>query len=159
MTTNLPLLRAGLEHRGIEHRDLTDLEVVHLDGVIHGWHVMPRTPANTRAISAKVWLAAALGTGGRYRAPEAFGHPADLHDGASLVDSVVLMALVQRHFLRTPEPAWDDDALGEQLGLDGRDVTRAQAVLDAMQAAVPRAQPPLGPAWWRRVPEPELPTG
>jgi hypothetical protein len=159
MTTNLPLLRAGLERRGIDHRDLTDLEVVHLDGVIRGWHVTPRTPVNTHAISAKVWLAAALGAGGRYRAPEAFGHPADLHDGGPLVDSVILMALVQRHFLATPGPAWDDEALGAQLGLDGRDVTRAQAVLDAMQAAVPRAQPPLGPGWWKRVPERELRTG
>lgn len=149
MTTNLPLIRADLERRQIDHRTLTDLEVVHLAYAVQGWHVMPRAAANTAAVNARVWLAAALGAGGRYRAPDTPGHPADLHDGGPLVDTVILMAVVQRHFLSSPEPAWDDDALGAQLGLDGRDVARAQAVLDEMQAAVPRAQPPLGPAWWR----------
>lgn len=142
-------LRAELEHLEIDHLHLTDVEVFHLGCAIRGWHVTPRTAANTAAIDAKVWLAAALGTGGRYRAPETPGHPADLDDGGLLVDSVILMAVVQRHFLPAPEPAWDDDALGEQLGLDGRDVRRAQAVLDAVQAIVPRGRPPLGPHWWR----------
>jgi hypothetical protein len=151
MLSNVPRLRADLARLGIDHLPLTDAEAFHLACALRGWHVMPRAAAHTRAINARVWLAAALGTGGRYRAPDTPGHPADLEDGEPLVDSVILMAVVQRHFITAPEPAWDDDALGEQLGLDGGDVTRAQAVLDVMQAVVPRARPPLGPGWWDAV--------
>ena len=147
MIRNPSSLRAGLRHRQIDHRDLSDVEVVHLSAAVSGWHVMPRTAPNTRAIDARVWLAAALATGGRYRAPDTPGHPADLRDGGPLVDAVVLMAVIQRHFMPVPEPAWDDDALGEALGFDGRAIARAQAVLDVMQAAVPRARPPLGAGW------------
>ena len=39
---------------------------------------MPRAAANSRAINARVWLAAALSTDGRYLAPDTPGHPADL---------------------------------------------------------------------------------
>jgi hypothetical protein len=60
------------------------------------------------------------------------------------------MAIVQRHFLRVAEPAWGDAALAEQLGLERRDIARAQAVLDSVQDAVRRGQPPLGPGWWAR---------
>jgi hypothetical protein len=146
--TSLHSVRAKLARLEIDDRDLTDTEVFHLNCVLCGWHVTPRTPANTAAISAHLWLAAALGAGGRYLSPETPGHPADLRDGGPLVDSVILMAVVQRHFLKVPEPAWDDDALAEALGLDARDIARTQAVLDAMQPMVPRGGPPLGPAWW-----------
>ena len=45
-----------------------------------------------------------------YRAPEVSGHPAELDDGARRIDSVILVAVIQRHFLPIPEPAWDDVA-------------------------------------------------
>ena len=144
--------RAMLERLDIEHRGLSALEVFHLTCAITGWHVMPRTLRDGPPITAAVWLAAALGTGGRYQATEAPGHPADLRDGGPLVDSVVLMAVVQRHFLAVPQPGWSDEALGQQLGLDGLGVTRAQRVLDAMCAVVPRRRPPLGARWWERAP-------
>jgi hypothetical protein len=147
---SVPGLRADLARLGIDAAPLSYTEVFHVSCAVRGWHVTPRTPANARPISARVWLAAALAAGGRYVAPEAFGHPADLRDGGSLVDSAILMAVVQRHVLRAFEPAWDDDALAEQLGLRGHDVTRTQAVLLEMQAAVRRARPPLGPGWWTR---------
>jgi hypothetical protein len=150
--TTSPHLREQLRCRGIDPTDLADLEVFHLTCALRGWHVTPRTAADTRAIDARVWLAAALSARGRYHAPATAGHPADLRDGSPFVDSVILMAVVQRHFLREEQPAWDDVALGDALGLDPRGLTRAQAVLDAMQAVVPRARPPLGPGWWRRSP-------
>src|SRR5204863_134193 len=78
---------------------LGDTEVFHLACALRGWHVTPRAAANTGPIDARVWLAAALASGGRYRAPDADGHPADLRDGGPLVDSIVLMAVVQRHLL------------------------------------------------------------
>jgi hypothetical protein len=149
--TSLPTLRASLERRLIDHQDLTGTEVLHLSCALSGWHVTPRTPANTRAIDSRVWLAAALATGGRYRAPETPGHPAELRDGGPLVDSVILMAVVQRHFVQVPEPGWDDDALAEALGLDARDIARAQEAFDAVQAVVRRGRPPLGPGWWERA--------
>jgi hypothetical protein len=154
MLTHLTRLRADLERRAIDHLRLTDTEVFHLGSAIRGWHVMPRTARNTGPISARVWLASALAAGGRYRAPDAAGHPAELGDGGLLVDAVVLMAVVQRHFLPAPGPAWDDASLGEQLGLDRRDITRAQAVLDAVQDLVPRGRPPLGTHWWDPVRRP-----
>jgi hypothetical protein len=153
MVSNVSRLRTELARREIDHVRLTDIEVFHLACALRGWHVTPRAAANTRAINARVWLAAALASRGRYRAPDTPGHPADLEDGAPLVDSVILMAVIQRHFLTAAQPAWDDDVLGEALGLDGGDVGRAQVVLDAMQAVVPRARPPLGPGWWERVRE------
>jgi hypothetical protein len=149
-------IRADLERLGVRHGRLTDLEAFHLSCALRGWHVTPRAAANTAAINARVWLAAALGTRGRYRAPETPGHPADLEDDGPLVDSVILMAVVQRHFLPAPQAGWDDEALGAALGLDGADVTRAQAVLDAMHEVVPHAEPPLGPAWWERTSERDL---
>src|ERR1700754_1776751 len=147
-----PHLRAQLRCRGLDPTDLTDLEVFHLSCALRGWHVTPRTAAGARAIDARVWLAAALSTGGRYHAPVTPGHPAEVGDGGPFVDSVILMAVVQRHFLAVAAPAWDDVALGRALGLEPQDIARAQAVLDAMQAVVPRARPPLGPGWWRRTP-------
>jgi hypothetical protein len=151
MTNNLSQMRADLGRRQIAHHHLTDLEVFHVSCALRGWQVTPGAAAGTRPINAQVWLAAALGSGGRYRAPETPGHPADLHDGGALIDSVILMAIVQRHFLSVPERAWDDDALAEQLGLEGHDFTRAQAVLDEVQGMIRRGQPPLGPGWWLRT--------
>jgi hypothetical protein len=144
--------RATLERLHIDHRDLAFLDVFHLSCAIAGWHVMPRTPSDGPPITGDVWVAAALSTHGRYQAPETPGHPADLRDGGPLVDSVILMAVVQRHFLTVEQPGWSDEALGEQLGLDGLDVTRAQRVLDAICAVVPRRRPPLGARWWERAP-------
>ena len=154
---NMTHHRARLERLDLEHSDLTDTEVFHLGSAVGGWSVTPRTPAGDPPISARVWLAAALSAAGRYQAPEAFGHPAGLRDGGPLVDSVILMAVIQRHFLREPQPSWDDDALGEQLGLDGRDVARAQVALDALHPVVPRGRPPLGPRWWEHAPRGPLP--
>jgi hypothetical protein len=148
---SVPGLRADLARIGIDAAGLSYTEVLHLSRAVRGLQVTPRTPANARPIAARVWLAAALAARGRYVAPEACGHPADLRDGGALVDSVILMAVVQRHFVRAAEPAWDDDALAEQLGLRAHAVARAQAVLNDMQAVVRRAQPPLGPAWWNRT--------
>jgi hypothetical protein len=146
-----PALRADLARVGIDARTLSSTEVFHLSCALRGWHVTPRTPAIAGPIEARVWLAAALASGGRYVAPERLGHPADLRDGRPVVDSVVLMAVVQRHFLREYEPAWDDNTLAEHLGLPGHDITRTQAVLADMQAVVRRSQPPLGPSWWTRA--------
>ena len=151
MNSPIPRLRADLERRDIDHARLTDTEVFHLACALRGWHVTPRTAANTGPIDARVWLAAALATGGRYRAPDTFGHPTELRDGGLLVDSTVLMAVVQRHFLDAPAPGWEDDALAAQLGLDAADVARAQRVLDDVAALVRRARPPLGPGWWTGV--------
>jgi hypothetical protein len=150
MTTSIPRLRAHLERLDIDHAALSDTEVFHLACALRGWHVTPRTGANTGPIDARVWLAAALATGGRYRAPEVDGHPAELGDGGPLVDSIALMAIVQRHFLDAPARGWDDDTLAAQLGLEPIAVARAQMVLDDVSALVRRARPPLGPGWWTR---------
>lgn len=150
MTSSLPGLRSELERLDIDHGALTDTEAFHLACALRGWHVTPRTHPNTGPIDARVWVAAALASRGRYHAPDADGHPAELRDGGRLVDSIVLMAVVQRHFLDTRGAGWVDDALEQELGLAAGDVARAQRVLDAMCAVVPRAHPPLGPGWWRR---------
>jgi hypothetical protein len=149
--SSLRAVRSKLEQLGIDHRDLTDLEVFHMNCALSGWHVTPRTRAGAGPITARVWLAAALVTGGRYLAPDTPGHPAELGDGGPPVDSVVLMAIVQRNFLKSRQPAWDDEALAEALGLDARDLTRAQAVLDALQPMIRRARAPLGTGWWERA--------
>jgi hypothetical protein len=148
MNSNIAHLRADLARRGIAHDHLTDIEAFHLGCALRGWHVTPRTAAGSGPIDARVWLAAALGAGGRYAAPETFGHPAELGDGGSTVDSVVLMAVVQRHFVPLPDHGWDDDSLADQLGVPSDDVTRAQAVLDDARAMLGRAEAPLGAAWW-----------
>jgi hypothetical protein len=148
MTSPIPRIRADLERLDIDHAPLTDTEVFHLACALRGWHVTPRTAANTGPIDARVWLAAALATGGRYRAPDVDGHPTELSDGGPLVDSIVLMAIVQRHFLDASAAGWDDDALAAQLGLEPIAVARAQMVLDDVSALVRRARPPLGPGWW-----------
>jgi hypothetical protein len=152
MNRHTSSLRSDLDRRGIDHEHLTDIEAFHLSCALRGWHVTPRTGAGTGPIDARVWLAAAVSTGGRYAAPETPGHPAGLRDGGPEIDSVILMAVVQRHFVPLPDHGWDDDSLGDQLGLDPADVARAQVVLDQVQSLLgSRAEAPLGAAWWTRA--------
>jgi hypothetical protein len=151
MSSHMSHLRADLDRRGIDHEHLADIDAFHLSCALRGWHVTPRTAAGSAPIDARVWLAAALSTGGRYAAPETPGHPAELRDGGPAIDSVILMAVIQRHFLPLPDHAWDDDSLGDQLGLEPADLARAQAVLDEVQAVLGRAEAPLGAAWWTRT--------
>jgi hypothetical protein len=150
MPTNTWSARGHLESLGIDHATLTHQDVVTLSYSLHGWQLLPQTPVDAPAIVARVWLLAALNTRGRYQAPERPGHLADLEDGGRPVDAVVLMAVIQRHFLPAVQPAWDDDALGAQLGLDPRDLTRAQRVLDEVAAYPLRAgrPAPSGAHWW-----------
>ena len=152
MNSNIHHVRADLDRRAIDHEHLTDIEAFHLSCALRGWHVTPRTATGSRSIDARVWLAAALGAGGRYAAPESFGHPAELRDGGPAVDSVVLMAVVQRHFVPLPDHGWDDDTLADQLGVAPDEVVRAQAVLDEVQAMLGRAEAPLGAGWWTHAP-------
>ncbi len=120
---------------------------------LRGWHVVPSTPAQAPPIVARVWLLAALNTCGRYLAPEWPGHPAELEDGGCPVDSIVLMAVLQRHFLKRAAPAWDDATLARDLGLDARDLARAQLALDAvLHLPVRVSRPaPIGRHWWRAL--------
>jgi hypothetical protein len=139
--------RAALDRRGVEHRGLHAREAITLCYALGGWHVTPGTPAISGPITGRVWLTAAVGAHGRYRAPEAPGHAADLEDGRTLIDSIVLMAIVQRHFLTPPQPGWGDRALAEQLGVGQEDFARAQRVLDHVAAAL-RRPAAAGRAWW-----------
>jgi hypothetical protein len=120
---------------------------------LHGWHLVPSTPEQAPPIMARVWLLAALNTYGRYLAPERPGHPADLEDGGGLVDSIVLIAALQRHFLKRSQPAGDDATLARDLGLDAGQLTRAQSVLDeVLHLPVRVSRPaPIGKHWWRGV--------
>src|SRR5688572_18458855 len=102
MPTNTWSARGHLEQLGIDHENLTHTDVVTLSYSLHGWRLEPGTPAGAGPIVARVWLLAALNTRGQYRAPERMGHVADLEDGGWPVDAVVLMAIVQRHFLSAP---------------------------------------------------------
>jgi hypothetical protein len=150
MITNTWSARGHLESLGIEHSTLTHQDVVTLSYSLHGWQLLPSTPAGAPPIVARVWLFAALNARGRYQAPECPGHVCDLDDGGPLVDSIALMAIIQRHFLREAAPAWDDRSLAAQLGLDPNDLTRAQRVLDAV-LTLPARNPrpaPLGYHWW-----------
>jgi hypothetical protein len=149
-TIKNPIVRAYLERLHISHQQLSDKEAVNLRYALSGWHVVPRTPAGSAPITARVWLAAALGAHGRYLAPDTFGHPANLEDGGRPIDSVILMALLHRHILTASQPGWDDDALAAQLGLPVGDITRAQAVLHHTASLVERPAP-LGPGWWMHV--------
>jgi hypothetical protein len=152
MPTNTWSARGHLEALGVDHAALTHADAVTLSYSLHGWQLLPATPADAAPIVARVWLFAALNTGGRYKAPERPGHAADLEDGGPLVDSIVLMAIVQRHFLREPAAGWEDAALAAALGLDPGDFARAQRVLDqAMTLPARNPRPaPLGVHWWER---------
>jgi hypothetical protein len=151
MPTNTQGARGHLERLNIDHVTLRHEEVVTLSYALHGWQLIPETPAGGPPITARVWLVAALNARGRYAAPQAFGHPADLEDGGPLVDAVVLMAIIQRHFLDAPAPGWDDVTLAAQLGLPAEAIARAQAVLDhALTYPLRNARrAPLGAHWWR----------
>jgi hypothetical protein len=150
MPTNTWSARGHLESLGIDHTTLTQQDVVTVSYSLHGWQLLPATSADAPAIVARVWLLAALNARGRYQAPERPGHLADLEDGGRSVDAVLLMAVIQRHFLPAAQPAWDDVALGAQLGLDPRDLTRAQRVLDDVATYPLRAgrPAPSGAHWW-----------
>src|SRR4051794_39406420 len=142
--------RRHLESLGIAHETLPQRELVTLSYTLHGWHVRPSTPSDAPPITARVWLLAGLQCNGEYMAPERFGHPADLEDGGPPVDSVVLMAVLQRHFLPRHAPGWDDASLAAQLGLHAAEIARAQLVLDHV-LTLPLKQPrpaPLGAEWW-----------
>jgi len=151
MNTNYDA-RGHLERMGIAHDDLDQSDVMTISYTLHGWHVVPRTPAGPRPIKARAWLLAALHTGGRYAAPDTFGHPADLEDGEHHINSVILMAVIQRHFLPVREPAWGDAALAAQLGVETSEVGRAQAALErsAWMLRYPRPAP-LGVRWWQQA--------
>ena len=142
--------RTHLKRIGTEQRTLSDKDAQALSLTISGWQVIPSTPAGSAPIAGRVWLAAALNTRGRYRAPETFGHPADLDDRDGPIDSLILMAVIQRHFLPVPEPAWDDVALARQLAVKPHDIARAQALIDDTVVLLRRTAAPLGAGWWER---------
>ena len=151
VSTTPACAREHLASLGIDHTGLAHGDVVTMSYSLRGWQLVPGTPADAPSIAARVWLLAALNTRGRYLAPERPGHPADLDDGGDLVDSIVLMAVLQRHFLTQPQPAWDDAALARDLGVDADDLARAQRVLDAVLRLPLRAPrpAPLPRHWWR----------
>jgi hypothetical protein len=152
MPTNTWSARGHLESLGIEHASLTHKDAVTLSYSLHGWHLYPSTPAGAPPIVARVWLFAAVNARGGYEAPERDDHPADLEDGGPPVEAVVLMAVIQRHFLREAAAGWEDGALAHQLRLDLGDFARAQRVLDEVMrlpARTPRPAP-LGDRWWER---------
>jgi hypothetical protein len=66
------------------------------------------------------------------------------------IDSLILMAVIQRHFLPVPEPAWDDVALARQLAVKRHDIARAQALIDDTVVLLRRTAAPLGAGWWER---------
>jgi hypothetical protein len=150
MATNTWSARGHLDSLGIDHSTLSQQDVVTLSYSLHGWPLRPATAAGAPPIAARVWLAAALNTCGRYQAPERDGHPAELEDGGPLVDSMILMAIVQRHFLTAHAPGWDDSSLARALGLPSDDFARAQRVLeDALTLPLRgRRVAPLGSRWW-----------
>jgi hypothetical protein len=139
--------RDFLDRRGIEHRGLSERDALHMAYVLAGFVLT--VPANSGPITALVWIASALTAGGRYVAPELPEHVADLGDGGSMVDSIVLMAVVQRHLLREPRPGWGNDELARDLGLDPEDIARAQETLDRVARAI-RHPAVLGARWWER---------
>lgn len=149
--------RDFLKRRGFDHRDLSERDAIHLAYVLIGFVL--RTPADSGPITGIVWLASALTTGGRYETPQSPGHPADLRDGGSLVDSAVLMAVVQRHFRAAPDSswtdeklAWTDEKLAQDLGLQAEDIRRAQHLLDGVSQIL-RRPARLGARWWEMTDE------
>jgi hypothetical protein len=138
-------VRGFLDQRGVDHRNLSERDATHLAYVLSGFVLT--VPASSAPITALVWLASALTTGGRYEAPEIPGHRADLGDGGPQVDSVVLMAVIQRHFLADPRPGWTDERLARDLSLNPQDVTRAQHTLDVIARAT-KHPAALGARWW-----------
>ena len=155
MPTNTWSARGHLDQLGIDHETLTHADVVTLSYSLHGWRVEPtharRRPGRS---SRSVWLLAALNN--RWALParrSGMGHVADLEDGGRPVDAVVLMAIVQRHFV--PAPASD---VGRQprwrRQLRPRTPRRPafERVLDEVGTYPLRnGRPaPLGARWWER---------
>jgi hypothetical protein len=68
-------------------------------------------------------------------------------DDGRMVDSIVLMAVVQRHFLRESQPGWGDEQLARDLGLNSEDVARAQSTLDRVARATGHPAV-LRARWW-----------
>ena len=137
--------RDFLDRRGIEHRGLSERDALHLAYVLAGFVLT--VPATSGPITALVWIASALTASGRYVAPELPEHAADLGDGGSMVDSIVLMAVVQRHLLREQRPGWGNNQLARDLGLDPEDIARAQETLDRVARATWHPAV-LGARWW-----------
>src|SRR4051794_3051221 len=170
MTSPIPRLRADLDRRDIDHAPLSDTEVFHLACALRGWHVTPRTAANTGPIDARVWLAAALASGGRYPAPDADGPPPGPRGDGPPLGSVVLMAGVpppppapppapssargaaaRPPPRAAPAPGGAAAAPPPRRGVAGAAAARAHLVLDAAPALARRPPPPLGPGWWLSV--------
>jgi hypothetical protein len=137
--------RDFLDRRGIDHQDLSERDALHLGYVISGFVLT--APATSGPITASVWIASALTAGGRYVPPETLGHVADLGDGGPTVDSIVLMAVIQRHMLNAPRPGWADEELARDLNLNPEDIARAQDTLDRIAQATGH-QAVLGGRWW-----------
>jgi hypothetical protein len=125
VTGTIAHVRAEHDRRRIDHEDLTDVEAFHLGCA------RQRRPR---------------------RRPETPGHPADLRDGGPAIDSVILMAIVRRHFLPLPDPRVGRRVPRPAARLAGEDVARAQVVLDEVQAMLGRREAPLGVAWWKQSP-------
>jgi hypothetical protein len=66
-----------------------------------------------------------------------------------MVDSIVLMAVVQRHLLGDPRSGRGDEQLAGDLSLSPEEVVRAQVTLDHVAQAV-GCPAGLGARWWLR---------
>jgi hypothetical protein len=143
--------RKHLASLGIEHARLSHGDLVMMSYSLRGWHLVPVTPADAPPIVARAWLLATVNAWGRYTGPARPGHRADLEDGGALVDSIVLMAVLQRHFLPRAQFGWDDTTLAGDLGLDPDELSRTQAVLDAvLELALHAPRPaPNSRHWWQ----------
>lgn len=137
--------RDFLDRRGIDHRDLSERDALHLGYVLTGFVLTG--PATSGPITASVWIASALIAGGRYVPPETPGHVADLGDGGPMVDSIALMAVIQRHLLNERRPGWADEELARDLNLDAEDIARTQNTLDRIAQATGHLAV-LGGRWW-----------
>jgi hypothetical protein len=137
--------RGFLDRRGIDHQDLSERDALHLGYVLTGFVLT--VPAASGPITASVWIASALTAGGRYVPPETPGHVADLRDGGPMVDSIVLMAVIQRHLLDEPRPGWADEELARDLNQNPEDIARTQHTLDRIAQAIGHPSV-LGGRWW-----------
>ena len=64
-----------------------------------------------------------------------------------MVDSIVLMAVIQRHLLNEPRPGWADAELARDLNLNPGDIARTQNALDRIAQAIGHPGV-LGGRWW-----------
>src|ERR1700722_244 len=137
--------RDFLDRRGINHQDLSERDALHLGYVLTGFVLT--VPATGGPITASVWITSALTAGGHYVPPETPGHVTDLGDGGPMVDSIVLMAVIQRHLLNEPRPGWADEELARDLNLNPQDIARTQNTLDRITQAI--AHPAVHGNRWR----------